>query len=190
MVRASIESLHERDLEEVADRLLGEAPRDAERPAYTERRLARRMRLAAPVESLVTTTTAPPARSWRDELAFLLTVSNVDQDSRRYLRFWIDGWSQLEIAEAFGTSQQRVSQRIRYALEACYDASLISFERFSHHTVYRPPRHGDRLAGMRRCVRCGAVVEGPGKRGRWCAACREALRGRRARTAVGAVDEE
>jgi hypothetical protein len=182
LVRVSITPPCERDLEEAADRLLSEAPRDPERPAYTERHLARRVRLVTPIEA-VAETIAPPVQSLCEELTFLLSVSRVDQDSRRCLQLWIDGWSQLEIAEAIGTSQQRVSQRIRIALEACYDATPISFGKFSEHTVYRPPRHGDRRAGFRRCVRCGETLDSP--HGRWCPACRMACLGlRSARTAL------
>jgi hypothetical protein len=175
----------ERDLEEAADRLLRDAPRDPERPAYTERHLVRRTRLDAPIEALAETI-APPGRSLREELIFLLSVSRIDQDSRRCLRLWVDGWSQFEIAEAIGASQQRVSQRLRFALAACYDASPISFERFSEHAIYHAPRHGDRRNGLLRCARCGDVIDTTRVRGRCCPACRAALANQRpARRVMG-----
>lgn len=173
MVRVPVSHSSERELEEAADRLLRAAPADPERPAYTERRLSRRARLTASIE-LLAATAAPPCRSLRDELAFLLTVSEIDQDSRRCLRLWIDGWTQAEIAAAIGISQQRISQRIRVGLRACYDASPISFERFSHHTIYRAPSHSPARSHRRRCLRCAEVLDPDRMRGRLCQDCRAA----------------
>jgi hypothetical protein len=45
--------------------------------------------------------------------------------------------TQEEIAAAIGVSQQRVSQRLRTALAACWEASAVSFRRVLWRTVDR-----------------------------------------------------
>ncbi len=126
-------------LETAADRILDAAPPDAGCPTYTERQLRRHACVAVSLEDIVDRSMGP-TQALRDELCFLAAVTPLQRDARAVLRLWTDGWSQEEIAGACGMSQQRVSQRLRRALAACYDSTPISFRRFSHHTIYRPPR--------------------------------------------------
>ena len=128
-------------MEEAADRLLRSAPRDPACPVYTERQLSRHGRVVLSLDEIVDRVTTP-VQSLSDELRFLAAVTPMNPTSRTVLRLWTDGWTQAEIGEACGISQQRVSQRLRRALAACYDSTPISFRRFSHHTIYRPPRKG------------------------------------------------
>src|SRR5687767_15111452 len=119
-------------LERVADRILETFPPDPDRPAYTERQLARhgnRM-VVVSIYSLSESMVAEP-QEFRDELRFLMSVTRLRPEQRRCLRLWVDGWNQWEIAEAYGVEQQTISYRIRRALRACYDSQPLSFRRFS-----------------------------------------------------------
>jgi hypothetical protein len=161
-------------LEAAADELLRHAVPDPERPVYTERQLARRGRRLVSSDVLAEMATAPP-QPLRDELRFLAAVSHLSAEQRGCLNLWLDGWSQREIAEAYGVCQQRISQRLRVALRICYDATPISFRRFSYHTIYRPPRRRKQIAWARRCIRCGEEYPAGIGCGRYCStACRHA----------------
>ena len=158
---------HEAFLELVADHLLSSVPRDPERPAYTERQLSRRWRRAVNIEALSQRSTCT-SQPMRDELRFLLSIVRLDPEFRRCLKFWIDGWTQQEIAEAFNVPQQTVSYRIRQGLAICYDAAPLSFRRFSQHTIYRKARRARRLAILRRCITCGEEYPLGCGHGRYC----------------------
>jgi hypothetical protein len=155
-------------LERVADRLLETFPDDPERPAYSERRLARRgsgwMRS---INSLAVEVVAEP-QEFRDELRFLMSVTRLRPEIRRCLRLWVDGWSQYEIAEAYRVAQQTISYRLRTGLRACYESVPLSFRRYSYHSIYRRPHKGPELGLVRICVHCEEVyLMGLGA-GRYC----------------------
>lgn len=161
-------------LEREADRLLGAQPRDPERPAYTERQLARRGPRLISVDALAEQAVAP-SQPLRDELRFLASVSRLEPGLRLTLRLWIEGWSQQEIAAACHLSQQRVSQRIQKALRVCYDNAPLSFRQFSHHTLSRKLRRSSRTEALRRCVECGEAFLASLGCGRYCSTlCHEA----------------
>src|ERR1043165_986117 len=121
MTSQTLESI---ELERQADELLARLPHDPERPFYTERQLARHgSRLT--IERVLTR--HPPMQPLRDELQFLLSVTKLDKENRRFMRFWLNGWSQREIADALNISQQFVSQRLGTAIRACFDMTPISF---------------------------------------------------------------
>src|SRR5437867_10521762 len=102
-------TLEDDALEHAADALIGRAPRDSERPAYTEKELMRRNRRTIRIETLLEDP-APPPQSLRDEMRFLASVTRLGGDLRRYLGLWLEGWRQTEIAEALRVSQQTVSR--------------------------------------------------------------------------------
>lgn len=130
----------ERALERAADMIITSLPRDPERPAYTERQLARRGRRQIPAGVRTVLHAQGTAQPFQDELRFLATLSRLGPETRRCLSLWADGWTQREIAQALGLSQQRISQRLRQALRLCREHSSLSFRRFSHHTLHRPSR--------------------------------------------------
>lgn len=128
-------------LEEAADRLLRSLPRDPACPTYTERQISRRGKVIVSLDEIADRVTAP-VQSLSDELRFLAAITPMHPTARTVLNLWTQGWTQTEIAHACGMSQQRVSQRLRSALTACYDSTPLSFRRFSYHSIYRPPRRG------------------------------------------------
>lgn len=161
-------------LETAADELLRQAVPDPEQPVYTERQLVRRSRRMVSTDALAEMAVAP-SQPLRDELRFLASVSRLSAEQRGCLNLWIDGWSQSEIAEAYGVCQQRISQRLRAALRICYDATPISFRRFSYHTIYRPPRRRKHAGLVHRCIRCGEEYLAGIGCGRYCStACHHA----------------
>lgn len=162
-------------LERAADDLLRSAPADPERPAYTERQLARRMtRQILSLEWLAENAAVVMPQPMRDELKFLASVSRMSREKRRFLNLWMQGWTQNEIAEALRISQQRVSQQIRFALRRCYDATPLSFRRFSYHSIYKPRGRFREKPGLRSCLYCeSGYAVGTGC-GRYCSGtCRE-----------------
>ena len=162
-------------LEHVADRLLETFPADPERPAYTERQLARHggRLVVLSIHALSEMIVAEP-QEFRDELRFLMSVTRLRPEHRRCLRLWVDGWSQWEIADAYRVHQQTVSYRLRRALRACYDSMPLSFRRFSYHSVYRRPHKGRGLAMMRICAQCEEYFPLGLGSGRYCSLhCRE-----------------
>lgn len=162
-------------LEDAADALLRQAPKDPERPSYTERQLARRAYRTVSIERLVETAALPP-QSLRDELRFLASVSRMGRETRRYLRLWLDGWAQSEIAEGCKVTVQNVSRMLRRALRICYDAEPLSFRQFSHHTVYKKRRARGPMI-VRRCVHCEEEFSLEAGQGRYCSdRCRRAAR--------------
>ena len=168
----------QRALERVADRMLQTFPPDPNRPAYTERQLARhgnRLTILS-IYSLSERLVAEP-QEFRDELRFLMSVTRLRPEQRRCLRLWVDGWSQWEIAEAYGVEQQTISYRIRRALRTCYDSTPLSFRRFSYHSIYRRPQKGRDNTILRKCAHCeDAYSLGVGI-GRYCSQrCRETAR--------------
>ena len=165
-------------LERVADRLLETFPPDSDRPAYTERQLARHGNRIVLVSlySLSEKIVAEP-QEFRDELRFLMSVTRLQPEQRRCLRLWVDGWNQWEIAEAYGVPQTTISYRIRRALRACYDSAPLSFRRFSYHSVYRKPRKTHDYAILRRCIHCEDEYSLGIGLGRYCSLrCRETAR--------------
>jgi len=168
----------ERALERAADDLLRRQARDPECPVYTEQQLVRRDRRIICIEELGSLCAAPE-QPLRDEIRFLLSVSRVSREQRRCLQLWLDGWNQKELAEAFGITQQAVSQRVKRALRACYDSTPLSFRRFSHRTLYRRPRKGLERTILQACAWCGEEHPVGIGLGRYCStACRELARRR------------
>ena len=158
-------------LELAADALLQEQPRDHERPFYTEPQLLRSGRHLIKVETLEETVETP-TQALSDELRFLVSVTRMAAHLRRCLHLWIEGWSQREIAEGIGVSQQAVSRQIRCALRICYEAVPLSFRHFSRHTIYRRPKHGE-VVPMHRCPRCDEEFPRALGDGRYCSStCR------------------
>ena len=153
MAKMDMQGAREQFLEMAADYLLREAPRDPDRPTYTEQQLSRNWRRMLRIDALVGRK-GNPSQTMRDEMRFLMSVSRMDPEHRRCLRLWVDGWTQEEIARAYNVSQQIVSYRLKRALKSCYSAAPISFRRFSQHTTYRKRRIRT-TAGIRRCVHCG-----------------------------------
>ena len=165
-------------MERVADRMLETFPPDPDRPAYTERQLARHGKhlVVVSIYNLSERMVAEP-QEFRDELRFLMSVTRLRPEQRRCLRLWVDGWNQWEIARAYGVPQQTISYRIRRALRACYDSAPLSFRRFSYHSIYRKPRNGREFSILRKCAHCeDAYSLGVGL-GRYCSLrCRETAR--------------
>jgi len=164
----------ERALERAGDMALRALPPDLERPAYTERLLARRSRRLISMDALIENAATAP-EPLRDELRFLASISRLEPKSRCCLILWIDGWTQREIAAALRVSQQSVSQWLRRALRACYDMSPLSFRRFSQRSIYRPPRRRRGPATLRRCAFCKGEFPPGSTGGRYCSTyCRQA----------------
>lgn len=157
-MKTSHSSLNEqRTLEQLADRLIEAFPPDPQRPVYTEIQLARKAgRNHRTYSAGLSEMQVAEPQEFCDELRFLISVTKLSPELRRSLQLWIEGWNQLEIARAFGVSQQTVSHRIRLALSICHDAAPLCFRRFSYHTIYRRPyRRRDIL--LRRCSHCDDV---------------------------------
>jgi len=158
-------------LEQEADALLERAGDGRGRDWRTERQLARAgetsLRLGSEaLEALC----AAPCRTDREEIRFLLAVTPLPRMDRLCARLWADRWTQREIAEALGCSQQRVSQVLRRALAACLESLPVSFEQFSRRSIYRPPSRV--TPRERRCARCGEAFDARTTRGRLCWSCR------------------
>lgn len=161
--------------EQVADRLLQTFPRDPERPAYSERQLARHGTRVSKVSfHRISEMLVAEPQEFRDELRFLMSVTRLRQEYRRCLQLWVDGWSQEEIAAAYGVHQQTVSYRLRRSLRACYDSAPLSFRRFSQHSIYRRPAKRRDSALLRVCAYCEEHFSLGIGLGRFCSVpCRE-----------------
>lgn len=156
-------------MEQAADDLIALAARDPERPAYSERQLARHgERLIISLDRVSEAAIAEMPQSFRDELRFLASISHLKSEARRVLRFWIDGWTQTEIAEAFQISQQFVSRRLRRALRICYENAPVTFRQFSFHTISQPRRRSTRPMNSRVCLNCGYRFNPANEPGRYC----------------------
>lgn len=168
-----IQEMREQFLEMAADYLLRKTGRDPERPAYTERQLARKWPRAICLERIPRDASAP--QSLRDELRFLMSITRMDQEDRRCLKLWADGWTQQEIAEAYNVRQQVVSYRLQKSLQACYSSAPVSFRKFSQHTIYRKRSRVRTTAGSRRCAECRETFLAILGIGRYCCEeCRKA----------------
>ena len=168
-------------IEQAADDLLTRAPRDPECPAYTERQLNRHgERYLVSLDWVSEAAISEMPQSFRDELRFLASISRLKSEARRILRFWIDGWTQPEIAEALHISQQFVSKRLRRALKTCYDNAPVTFRQFSFHTIWQPRRRTTSLNSYRTCLNCGFQFEPANGQGRYCSdACKSHYASRR-----------
>lgn len=161
-----VQEMREQFLEMAADYLLRKTPRDPERPAYTERQLARKWPRALCVDRIPCDASAP--QSLRDELRFLMSITHLDREDRRCLKLWADGWTQQEIADAYNVRQQVVSYRLHQALRACYNSAPVSFRRFSQHTIYRRRSRVRTTVGSRQCAECREVFLAILGFGRYC----------------------
>lgn len=162
-------------LEKRADEMLRSAPMDPERPAYTERQLARHgyNRL---IHNLDLPRAAAVQTDIRGELQFLASISRLQPFAHTCLRLWIDGWTQTEMARTMGISQAEISRQLRAALRICYDNTPISFRAFSRHTTYRRPAHVRKSPSQRRCIACGEIFLLHTGEGRFCGSdCRRSV---------------
>lgn len=155
-------------LEEAADELLADLPPDLEQPVYTEVQLNRHgPRLKVSVDRIAHLGSIH-SESFRDELRFLASVSDLSPMERICFGLWADGWSQAEIALKMHRCQQYVCRLLHRALLRCYDSSPLSFSAFCRHSVYRPPARRRTAPLARLCDGCGEVFDGRASQGRYC----------------------
>lgn len=138
------------DLERQADILLDSVPFDSACPTYAEWEMARKRRGRGEEHCLFSVNdvneefiiaTRPP-QSFREELVFLASLTQLSLRERICLHGWVEGWTQREMASEIGIrSQQMISRYVRSALWKCYEVSELSFAAFSRHTVYRRPTY-------------------------------------------------